>query len=171
MSGRLHTKDCANTQSLAPTNSRRISDMTSSTVYRGQFNTPPTISVLRKFSSDINAGLDLLVRQQFEKRQATNKQWAGHLYRRPSLNLALNFYGSFDFMIEGEKRSLTILFHDDTNVSISMDATGCAPDVMEALRPILLEFDFKYLRFTPNDDGEYQTILGAYQVDIEDLSL
>ncbi len=84
-------------------------------------------------------------------------------YRLPAIEVTSTLMISFVFTLGGS-HSLTILPQDDHSVSISMEARGCAPEVMQAIRPVLLSvgIDWLALSYRADDAGDaFEMVVGS----------
>lgn len=125
------------------------------TNYCGKLKSPLTITVLRSLLIAIESSINGFIMDEYEKHPVND------LYRQGFVKCDSNLYVKMPFMHSGEERTLSIFFSTDDTFSISMDASGCAPGVMAAIKSDLLELDLSYLEFTANDFlGNYETLKG-----------
>jgi hypothetical protein len=131
--------------------------MGSESVFYGRTKAPLTFSDVRRLTIRVRDAIVLAIRTSDHPE-----------YILPTTTASSTLVISIAFKL-GDYRSLTILPHDDHSVSISMGAWGCAPDVMQAIRPVLLSIgiDWLALSYRADDAGDDFEMLAGSAEDFE----
>jgi hypothetical protein len=138
--------------------------MSSKAVFYGRTKNPLTFSNVRALTIYIRGCIANLVEGSKEYREGMNAPTRERAL--PVTKVSSIFMISVEFRLNGEERSLTILPHDDYTISISIGASGCAPEVMQAIRPVLLSvsvgIDWLALSYRADDAGDaFEMVVGS----------